>query len=119
MSVTDRRGSGAREREGWSEGDGQPWTGRRSARANPGLSTCKRTHNEPSPGRPRPCGGALALLEQLGLWAWLEAGDAAEVGRWPRLGEAEGLGPQVLVAEEALDAFGVVDQSPQLHAAPQ
>jgi hypothetical protein len=39
--------------------------GWRLARMNPRLSTCKRSHNEPSVGRPRPCGGALGLLEQL------------------------------------------------------
>jgi hypothetical protein len=39
---------------------------------------------------------------------------AAEVGRRAGLGEAERLGPQVLVAEEALDALAVADQGAQL-----
>jgi hypothetical protein len=51
--------------------------------------------------------GSIGLLEQLGLAGRLEAGDAAEVRRRASLGEAERLGPQVLVAEEALDALGV------------
>ncbi len=96
--------------EGWSQGYGQTWTGGRPARTNPRPSTCKRSHNEPSMGRPRPCGGTLGLLEQLDLAGRLEAGDAAEVGRRPGLGEAERLGPQTLVAEEALDALAVADQ---------
>ena len=58
----------------------------------------------------RPCGGTLGLLEQLDLAGRLEAGDAAEVGRRPGLGEAERLGPQTLVAEGALDALAVADQ---------
>jgi hypothetical protein len=36
----------------------------------------------------------------------------------PGLLLAYGLGPQVLPAEEALDAFGVADQGAQLHASP-
>ena len=62
--------------------------------------------------------GKAGLLEELGLAGWLEAGDAAEVGRWASFGEAEGLGPQVLVAEEALDALAVAHRSAQLHASP-
>ena len=58
------------------------------------------------------------LLKQFGLWAWPETGDGAEVGWRARFGEAERLGPQVLVAEEALYAFGVADEGAQLHAAP-
>jgi hypothetical protein len=45
--------------EGWSQGDGQAWMERRLARMNSRPLTCKRSHNEPSVGRPRPCGGAL------------------------------------------------------------
>jgi hypothetical protein len=104
--------------EGRSEGDGRTWTEWRLARMNPRPSTCKRSHNEPSVGRPRPCGGALGLLEQLDLAGRLEAGDAAKVGRRPRLSEAERLGPRVLVAAEALDALAVADQGAQLHAPP-
>ena len=92
-----------------------------STTTNPSPSTCKRADNAWSEGRPRPCGpcgGALGLLEQLGLGGWLEAGDAAEVGRRARLGKAEGLAPQTLVAEEALDALGVADQGAKLHASP-
>ena len=93
----------------------------RATTTNPPPSTCKRADNAWSEGRPRscgPCGGALGLLEQLGLGGWLEAGDAAEVGWGPRLGKGEGLGPHGLVAEEALDALGVADQGAQLHASP-
>ena len=46
----------------------------------------------------------LGLLEQLGLGGWLDVCDAAEVGRWASVGKAEGLAPQTLVVEEALDA---------------
>ena len=53
---------------------------------------------------------SIGLLEELGLAGWLEAGDAAEVGRRASLGKAEGLGPQALVTEEALDALAVADQ---------
>jgi hypothetical protein len=49
------------------------------------------------PGLVGPSAGRSALLEQLGLGGWLEAGDAAEVGRWASLGKGEGLGPQTLV----------------------
>ena len=44
--------------------------------------------------------GRFGLLEQLDLAGRLEAGHGAEVGRRPCLGQAERLGPQVLVAEE-------------------
>jgi hypothetical protein len=54
-------------------------------------------------------GEELGLLEQVDLGAWPEAGDGAEVGWGPRLGKGEGLGPQALVDEEALDALGVAD----------
>jgi hypothetical protein len=75
---------------------------------NRSPTNCKRADNAWSVGRSwpcGPCGGALSLLEQFDLGAWPETGDAAEVGRWARLGKGEGLGPQVVVAEEALDAL--------------
>ena len=84
----------------------------------PATWTRKPAGNWRSMGRLRPCGGVLGLLEQLSLAGRLGAGDAAEVGRRPGLGEAEGLGPQALVAEEAFDAFAVADQGAQLHAFP-
>ena len=67
-----------------------------------------------------PClaAGRFGLLEQLDLAGRLEAGYGAEVGWRPCLGQAQRLGPQVLVAEEALDALAVADQSAQLHASP-
>ena len=49
--------------------------------------------------------GRCGLREQLDLAGRLEAGYGAEVGRRPCLGQAQRLGPQVLVAEEALDAL--------------
>jgi hypothetical protein len=116
--VTDFRGSGAWKRAGWGEGDGQTWLERRPAGTNPQPWPRKRANNRCSTGRRRPSGGALGLLEQLGLAGWLETGDAAEVGWRASLGEAERLGPQALVAEEALDALRVADQGAQLHAPP-
>jgi hypothetical protein len=46
--------------------------------------------------------GRFGLLEQFDLAGRLEAGYGAEVGRRPRLGQAQRLGLQVLVAEEEL-----------------
>jgi nitrite reductase/ring-hydroxylating ferredoxin subunit len=54
--------------------------------------------------------GRFGLLEQLDLAGRLEAGYGAEVGRRPCLGQAQRLGPQALVTEEALDALAVADQ---------
>jgi hypothetical protein len=58
--------------------------------------------------RPGVGAGKAGLLEQPGLAGWLEAGDAAEVGRWPSLGEAGRLGAQAMVTEEALDALATL-----------
>ena len=57
----------------------------------------------------------LGLLEQLGLAGWFDPCDAAEVGRWASFGETEGLGPQALATEEALDPCAVADQGAKLH----
>ena len=46
-----------------------------------------------------------------------EAGDGAVVGRGARRGRVNRWRPQALVAEEALDAFRVTDESAQFHAA--
>jgi hypothetical protein len=62
--------------------------------------------------------GRFGLLEQIDLAGRFETGYGTEVGRRPRLGQAQRLGPQVLVAEEALDALAVGDQSAQLHTSP-
>ena len=42
----------------------------------------------------------------------------AEEGRRSGLGQADGIGPQVLVVEEALDALGVTGEGAQVHASP-
>jgi hypothetical protein len=57
----------------------------------------------------------VVLLEQLGLGlglrVWPQARDRAEVGRRPSLGGTEGLGPETLVAEEAL-GIRIVERVP-------
>jgi hypothetical protein len=61
MSVLDSRGGWCAEKgkAGAKATACQTWTGRQPERMNLRPSTCKRSHNEPSVGRPRPCGGAL------------------------------------------------------------
>ncbi len=62
---------------------------------------------------------ASGLLEQLDLAGRLEAGYGPEVGRRAGVGEAEGLGPQAPVAEDALDALAVADQGARLSLAAE
>ena len=58
------------------------------------------------------------LGEELLLACRCQAGHRAAVGRRTRWGNVLRRRPEVLVAQEALDAFWVTDESAQFHAAP-
>ncbi len=81
----------------------------------------KRPDNQLPMVGPRPFGLRTlpTLLEQLDLGARPERGDGAKVGWRASFGKAEGLGPQALVAEEALDALALPDQARSFMRPPQ
>ena len=60
----------------------------------------------------------LGFGEELSLASGRQAGHGPVVGRRTRWRQALGRGPQILVAQEPLNAFRVTDQCAQLHLAP-
>jgi hypothetical protein len=94
-------------------------TGRR--RGGFGLSLGRPDCLWHGPGRLRPVAASRlgsGVGKEVLLPSGCEACHGAMVGRRTHWGESLRWRPQALVAQEALDAFGVTDQSAQFHAAP-
>jgi hypothetical protein len=101
-----RDGAKATAKPGWKGGP------RGSTREHGPVSGLTRSARRAGPG---PAAGRARPTRTARPAGWFDTCDAAEVGRWSGLGEAEWLGPQALVTEEALDARAVADQGAKLH----